>query len=88
MLEAATFEAGEVTFGSGDILSIVTDGVTEAMAPTSSDEFGDGRVLSVLREVRGRSAQATLDALVGAVGAWTGTAGCSDDLTVLTLRAT
>jgi phosphoserine phosphatase RsbU/P len=87
LLDEAAFEAGEVRLAPGDLLTIVTDGVTEAMAPTGA-EFGDGRVLSVLRAARGRSAQDPVDALVAAVGAWTGAAGCSDDLTVLTLRAT
>jgi sigma-B regulation protein RsbU (phosphoserine phosphatase) len=87
LLEEAAFEAGEVTLAPGDLLTTVTDGVTEAMAPSGA-EFGDARVLSVLRAARGRSAQDAVDALVAAVSAWTGTAGCSDDLTVLTLRAT
>jgi sigma-B regulation protein RsbU (phosphoserine phosphatase) len=100
LLEEVAYEAGEVTFEPGDLLATVTDGVTEAMAPSGGEpppygrpsaggeEFGDARTLAVLREVRGRTAHATVDALVEAVGAWTGTAGCSDDLTVLTLRAT
>jgi sigma-B regulation protein RsbU (phosphoserine phosphatase) len=86
LLEEAAFEAGEVTLAPGDLLTTVTDGVTEAMAPSGA-EFGDARVLPVLRAAR-RSAPEAVAALVAAVGAWTGAAGCSDDLTVLTLRAT
>jgi phosphoserine phosphatase RsbU/P len=65
---------------------VVTDGVTEAMSPRG-EEFGDERVRRVLAESGGRGAAASLSALVAAVDAWTGAAGCTDDLTALILRA-
>lgn len=87
LLEEVAFEAGEVVLRPGDLLVTVTDGVTEAMTP-AGEEFGDARALATLRQQRGRNARQAIDALVSAVAGWTRTAGCSDDLTVLTLRAT
>jgi sigma-B regulation protein RsbU (phosphoserine phosphatase) len=87
LLEDAAFEAGEVVLRPGDLLATVTDGVTEAMTP-AGEEFGDARTLTALRRARGRNAEDAIQALVEAVAGWTSVAGCSDDLTVLTLRAT
>ncbi len=87
LLEEVDLEAGEMAFAPGDLLVAVTDGVTEAMAP-SGEELGDRRTLAALRSAAPRGAQAALQGLVAAVQAWTGAAGCSDDLTILTLRAT
>jgi sigma-B regulation protein RsbU (phosphoserine phosphatase) len=86
LVDDVTLEAGEVAFGPGDLLAAVTDGVTEAASP-AGEEFGDERVRRVLAETAGRGAAATLEALVAAVDAWAGAAGCTDDLTALILGA-
>jgi len=85
LLEDVSLDTGEVRLEPGDLLTVVTDGVTEALSP-AGEEFGDARVAAALAEARG-GAQAALETLVMAVEAWTGEAGCTDDLTVLTLRA-
>ena len=87
LLEDVAPEAGSVRFAAGDLLAVVTDGVTEALDPRG-DEFADARVIPALAAVPGAGAAAALAALVAAVDAWTGAAGCTDDLTVMTLRAT
>jgi sigma-B regulation protein RsbU (phosphoserine phosphatase) len=88
LLEEIELEAGEVTFAAGDLMAVVTDGVTEAASP-GDEEFGDARVVAALAGAPERAdAEDALRALVSAVDAWTGAAGCTDDLTVLTLRAT
>ncbi len=86
LVDDVVLEEGEVEFGPGDLLAAVTDGVTEALSP-AGEEFGDERVRRVLAETAGRGAAATLSALVAAVDAWAGTAGCTDDLTALILGA-
>jgi sigma-B regulation protein RsbU (phosphoserine phosphatase) len=50
-----SFSAGAVQLGSGDRLVLFTDGVTEACSD-GGEEFGDGRLLEVIRENRGSSA--------------------------------
>jgi sigma-B regulation protein RsbU (phosphoserine phosphatase) len=86
LLEEATFEEGAVSLESGDVVAMVTDGATEAMSPEDV-EFGDDRVADALRlEAEGGAAD-RVARLVKAIDAWTGPAGCSDDLTILVLRA-
>jgi len=87
LLEKVSLDADEVELASGDLLAVVTDGATEALSPTG-EEFGDERVLCALAPDAGQGASAALGSLVGAVDAWTGAAGCTDDLTALVLRAT
>jgi sigma-B regulation protein RsbU (phosphoserine phosphatase) len=88
LLEGVELEEGEVAFAPGDLMAVVTDGVTEAASP-AEDEFGDARVVEALGATPATAdAEDALRALVFAVDAWTGAAGCTDDLTVLTLRAT
>jgi sigma-B regulation protein RsbU (phosphoserine phosphatase) len=87
LLEEVALEAGEIELAPGDLLAVVTDGVTEAASP-GGDEFGDERVrLSLAASADGGAALA-LEALVAAVDGWAGAAGCTDDLTALILRAT
>ena len=71
---------------AGDVLAIVTDGVTEAMSP-EEHELGDDRVCAALRRLSGGSAIASLAGLVAAVDEWAGGRGRSDDLTALILKA-
>jgi sigma-B regulation protein RsbU (phosphoserine phosphatase) len=87
LLEDVALEAGEIEFASGDLLAVVTDGVTEALSP-SGEEFGDERALRALGPAVLHGASAALGCLVDAVDTWTGAAGCTDDLTALVLRAT
>jgi len=87
LLEQVAPEAASVSFARGDLLAVVTDGVTEAMDP-AGDEFGDAHVTPALAAGAADGAQAALASLVARVDAWTGAAGCTDDLTILTLRAT
>jgi sigma-B regulation protein RsbU (phosphoserine phosphatase) len=86
LLESAHFEVGEVALEPGDMLALTTDGVTEAQSPGDL-EFGDSRVFDTLRAHARGSAREALDGLVGAVEAWSGPAGCSDDLTAMILKA-
>ncbi|HET8646533.1 MAG TPA: SpoIIE family protein phosphatase, partial [Vicinamibacteria bacterium] len=70
----------------GDVLALVTDGVTEGFSE-EEPEVGDRGVFDTLAGARGGGADAILEALVGAVYLCTGGAGCSDDLTALVLKA-
>jgi sigma-B regulation protein RsbU (phosphoserine phosphatase) len=84
LLADASFEQGHVDLVGGDVVAVVTDGVTEAASPDDR-EFGDERVAEALRRASG-SAAAVLETLVAAVDAWVGAAGCQDDLTALVLK--
>jgi sigma-B regulation protein RsbU (phosphoserine phosphatase) len=86
LLAEASYEAGEVGLEPGDVVAMVTDGVTEATSPEDR-EFGDDRVCEVLRRLSGGSASSVLEGLVAAVDEWAGGGGFSDDLTALILKA-
>ena len=86
VIEDASYEAEEIVLEAGDLVAMVTDGVTEAASP-ADEEFGDPGVIEVLRKSRANGAEEALRALIDAVHAWTGPVGCADDLTALVLRA-
>jgi sigma-B regulation protein RsbU (phosphoserine phosphatase) len=86
VIEDALYETAEVVLEAGDLVAMVTDGVTEA-ASSADQEFGDEGVMDVLRKSRARGAEDALRALVEAVHAWAGPMGCADDLTALVVRA-
>jgi phosphoserine phosphatase RsbU/P len=86
LLENIRFEVGEIALDPGDLLALVTDGVTEAQTPDEI-EFGDVRVFETLRGCASGSAHEVLDGLVGAVQRWSGPQGCADDLTAMILKA-
>jgi sigma-B regulation protein RsbU (phosphoserine phosphatase) len=84
LLDDARYPCGEVVLEPGDLVAVVTDGVTEALSP-DGEEFGDDRVF----EAMGPSATApvALRELVDAARSWAGARGCADDLTTLVLKA-
>lgn len=51
-----TFESGEISLEPGDRLLIFTDGVSEAFGP-DDEEFGDDRLVEVLRETSAGAAE-------------------------------
>ena len=87
LLPDAAYAVGERALRPGELVAIVTDGVSEAMSPEDV-EFGDDRVCETLRQSRGADASEALRHLVAAVGGWAGSRGGSDDLTavILTVR--
>jgi sigma-B regulation protein RsbU (phosphoserine phosphatase) len=86
LLAEASYDVGEARLAPGDLVAVVTDGVTEATSPDDR-EIGDDRVGEVLRGLSGAGAPAVLEGLVAEVDRWVGPAGCSDDLTALVLVA-
>ncbi len=86
LLPDAAFEVGELVLAPGDVVAMVTDGATEALSP-KEEEFGDERILEALRASQRETAEGIVAALGEAIHAWTGSAGCSDDLTLLVFKA-
>jgi len=86
LLDQASYETGEVSLQTGDLVAMVTDGVTEAVSP-DEHEFGDDRICEALRGLSRESASGVLAGLVAAVKEWAGARGFSDDLTALILKA-
>jgi phosphoserine phosphatase RsbU/P len=86
LLAEGSYEVGEATLERGDVVALVTDGLTEAWSPDDR-EFGDEQVGEALRELSGRSALAVLQGLLAAVDRWAKNRALSDDLTALVLKA-
>jgi sigma-B regulation protein RsbU (phosphoserine phosphatase) len=86
LIEQAPYELGQAALATGDVLAMVTDGVTEGFSEDVV-ELGDRMVFETLDGARGLAAHGILDALVEGVQGWTGAAGCVDDLTALILKA-
>jgi sigma-B regulation protein RsbU (phosphoserine phosphatase) len=73
-----------VELNPGDMLTLYSDGVTEACGPRE-EEFGEERLLRVIRSNRENTAAGVVGAVIGAVTAFSpGTR--SDDVTVMVLR--
>ena len=71
----------------GDVFVSATDGVVEAKSP-SGEQFGQDRVISVLRENRNRSTAEMMDALNQSFWAFCGSAPVTDDMTTVIVRRT
>jgi phosphoserine phosphatase RsbU/P len=73
-----------VALAAGDTLVVFTDGASEATSE-SGEEFGEDRLLAVIREHRGEPAVQLLQTIVAEVGAHGG-ADQYDDLTLIVAR--
>ncbi|HET7290959.1 MAG TPA: SpoIIE family protein phosphatase [Vicinamibacteria bacterium] len=86
LLPEEAYAPGEARLEAGDVLAMVTDGVTEALSPDER-ELGDDRVCETLRTLRGGDAPTILEGLIAAADAWAGGRASGDDLTALVLKA-
>jgi serine phosphatase RsbU (regulator of sigma subunit) len=81
----ARFTCGAATMNPHDLLVIFTDGLIEAVN-AADQEFGEPRLLDVLKSSDAAGAQDTLKNLLSAVDAFVGHARQHDDITCLLLR--
>jgi serine phosphatase RsbU (regulator of sigma subunit) len=80
----ARFTCGAATMAPRDLLVIFTDGLIEAVND-ADQEFGESRLLEVLKSNDAAGAQATLKNLLSAVDAFVGHTRQHDDITCLLL---
>jgi sigma-B regulation protein RsbU (phosphoserine phosphatase) len=76
-----TYSCGQIAAGAGDRLVCFTDGITEALSP-DGDEFGDDRLVDLIRANRAASADALATTLGDALATWTG-GSAQDDATLI-----
>lgn len=77
---------GEVYFEPGDVLTLYTDGVTEAMND-AAEEFGEERLEQCIIKNRDRSPREILETVEAEVRAFTGPrATLDDDLTLVVVK--
>jgi NarL family two-component system response regulator LiaR len=82
VLEDAIWEQGSVQIASGDALVLYTDGITEAQ-DRQEEFFGEKRLLEIVQDSLGRSAQDMQDALLAEVHRFMGDASQFDDITLM-----
>jgi serine phosphatase RsbU (regulator of sigma subunit) len=87
LLEDARYDMEEIQLAPGDVVAMVTDGATEALSP-DDEEFGDDRVRDLLVAASAGGAEDAVQRVAAGVNAWAGSVGCTDDLTLMVLKAT
>jgi serine phosphatase RsbU (regulator of sigma subunit) len=85
ILAFAAYGESRGQLGRGDLLVIYSDGVTEANNG-ALDEFGEERLLAVLRENRQKSAREIVDAVTEAVAEFAAGAPQADDITLVVAK--
>jgi serine phosphatase RsbU (regulator of sigma subunit) len=85
VLSIAPYCEERVPLGSGDLLAIYSDGVTEA-ANTSGEEYGEQRLIDVLQSRRGESADAIVSTVMESLNQFTLGAPQADDITLVVAK--
>jgi serine phosphatase RsbU (regulator of sigma subunit) len=87
MKEFTTYENQSLQLMSGDLLILLTDGLTEAMN-LFHDSFGNERLLAFVGSLamENLSAQQIVDAITNEIGKFVGTAPQHDDMTMVVVK--
>jgi phosphoserine phosphatase RsbU/P len=85
LFEGATYEEETVTLNVGDWLIVYSDGVSEALS-AEGEEYGEARILTVVRKNLEMEPQALLESLFADVRDFARGAAQSDDITAMVLR--
>jgi sigma-B regulation protein RsbU (phosphoserine phosphatase) len=80
----AVYETAVTKLAPGDVVVVVSDGVTESQN-TAGEDYGRDRLRARLESLGGRDPQFVLEAVTESVTAFAGVAPQADDLTVLVL---
>ncbi len=75
-----------VLLSGGDMMLVYTDGLTEAPHHASAEQFGEQRVVDLMREEAGGGVEHMLAALRRSVSEWEGRRDHADDLTLVGLK--
>jgi sigma-B regulation protein RsbU (phosphoserine phosphatase) len=78
-------EEDEVDLVSGDVLTLYTDGFTEARR-NDGEEYGEDRLLGLISKNKQRSAKEILDKVVQSIKDYTGSTPQHDDMTMVVIK--
>jgi phosphoserine phosphatase RsbU/P len=81
----AAYEQETLQLATGDVLTVFSDGVSEALS-TSGEEFGEERIRTAVVAPRGDSTDSRLQTLFAAVRQFTQGAVQNDDVTALIIK--
>jgi sigma-B regulation protein RsbU (phosphoserine phosphatase) len=82
VLAAARYEQGEVLLQSSDLMVVFTDGVVEA-ENEREEEYGEARLLEVVKVMQPATAAHSLKAVISSVDAFVGATRQHDDITAM-----
>jgi sigma-B regulation protein RsbU (phosphoserine phosphatase) len=85
LFDGATYDESTITMQPGDIFVAFSDGVTEP--ENESGEFGEERLIELIREHRHQSLSRIGDVITGSLADWIGGAEQPDDVTIVLARA-
>ena len=86
MLPNMAYQTEALNLGPKDRLVLYTDGITEAQNP-SDEEFGEDRLKRLMVEENQSGSEVFIKKLIDAVRQFSGSAGQSDDMTVVAIQA-
>jgi sigma-B regulation protein RsbU (phosphoserine phosphatase) len=84
-LFARELEERGIRYAEGDVFMFVTDGITEGQK-SAGDEFGEDRLLRILKENSGKSALTIRDKVIEEVRKFSGETAQHDDQTVVVVK--
>jgi sigma-B regulation protein RsbU (phosphoserine phosphatase) len=87
MFEMAPYSGDQLAMQPGDTMVLYSDGVTEAHN-VAGEEFGEDRMVAVLKEHHTEAASVVLDKLIEAVKTFAHGAEQYDDVTALVVKYT
>ncbi len=79
------FEEDKFLFEKDELLVLYSDGITEAMNK-DEEEFGDSRLIEVIKKNRNESAEKLIDKILEEVHEFTGTTPQMDDMTLVVVK--
>ena len=82
----ASYEETDVLLRPGDVVLVYTDGLTEARAPSSSEEYGAERLAGALARLARGSARDVVRGLLADVAAWDGGGAAADDRSLVVVK--
>ncbi len=83
--EEAQYESGRIEMADGDVLTIFSDGISEAVN-AGDEEFGEERICKAVCECRDFPAREIIDRIVAGVRKFTGDLPQRDDMTLVVVR--
>ncbi|HSV49177.1 MAG TPA: SpoIIE family protein phosphatase [Candidatus Acidoferrales bacterium] len=87
VIDGIKLEEAELQLESGDVVTLFTDGVTEAIN-TAEEQFGQQRLLDIIEENRALPAKEILHRIQAAVEAHSGGQPQFDDITLMIIKVT
>jgi sigma-B regulation protein RsbU (phosphoserine phosphatase) len=87
MMKGVQYQEASVVFNPSDVLIIYSDGITESINDTD-EEFGEERLIEVVKNNLGRSASGVRDRVDEALSRFVGTTAPVDDMTLMIIKRT